>query len=168
MNKGLAGVTCVLGEWLADSGSLWLGWLGDSILIHKPLTSSRRVQNVLMPLTGMREQAKMQKAFEVQGLELTHCQFCHILLPKVRNKAARFNSRRTRLYSVVRGTAEFYRKGHTGRCEELALLLQSITLGLKKRVIQWKSADWAVRLPHSMPTYGPENTGVWPYTSRMV
>lgn len=49
---------------------------------------------------------------------------------------------------------------NTGRCEELALLLQSVTPVLKKRAMKWKSADWGVILPHPMPTFSSENASI--------
>lgn len=67
---------------------------------------NRRAQSVFLRMTGMREQAKMHKAFGVLDLEVTHCQLCHILLPKVSNKAAQTESTcgERNSTSAVRGT----------------------------------------------------------------
>lgn len=70
INKELAGDAHVLGDWLAVPGSLWEGRLHDSILSHKTLTSSRRAQNVLMPLTDRHE--RIGPNTQVQGLELPY------------------------------------------------------------------------------------------------
>lgn len=88
--------------------------------------------------TDMREQALTHKSKAWN---------CHILLPKVKNQL-RFHSRRKRFYCVVRGTTESYSKGHIERCEILALLLQSLTSVLKKRV------------SHETPTF-PAHIQLW-------
>lgn len=165
MNEGSAGVAWGLGVWLADPGSLRLGWLGDSTLTHKPLTPSTRVQNVLKPLTIMREEARPCEAFEVQVLDLTHCQLCHILLPKISTKPAQIPLWEKKTLHWGEKNCRVAWQRPTERCEELALLLQPVPLLLKKRAVKWQSEEGAVRLPHSMPTFSPENTSIWPHTS---
>lgn len=161
MSLGLARDANTLGDWLADLGSLRLGWpewhYADPQTSHFPAGEL----NTSLCWWQVREtRPKFMRFLESQAWKGHSFNSATVYSPKWSNKQPRFNSWRKRHLWGERTCSHTAKGMNTGRWEELALLLQSVTPVLKKRAMKWKSADWGVILPHCMPTFSSENASI--------